>query len=468
MDDFEVILVNSEVGLHQKTTDEVCEEISQHLDDCLFVGFSVMTGYGIIESLAVSDFVHNHSQTTKVVWGGWHPSLLAEQTLLAPEIDFVVVGQGEHTVAELAHSLHRGDSEFSSIQGLGWKKDGRAVFNPARPLSNISDFPELPFQFLEDAFFDTTPDERTTAFVTSVGCPLDCGFCADRAVYGGKWNRLSAERTLKEFKNLRDTYGVTGVRILDSNFFVHWPRGIEILSGMRDLGMRAVWVNARIPRLLKAKKEHLELFRDTVDFFLVGAESGSEETLKLITKLQTVDDIKNLAHMYAEYDIPICFSTLVGVPYEDPRMWKKEFSETLDLMDHVLRAGNFLHTSQMHVYTPYPGTPLYKDAVAQGFEPPTSLRGWADVELFTPKLPYLPKGLGQRTEFITAYILQLMRTDYQFYRGQNPLAKVAFSIVQFALTTIFRLRWRLKFFEYPIEMKLIRMVLKEKESTAGA
>jgi len=234
------------------------------------------------------------------------------------------------------------------------------------------------------------------------------------------------------------------------------------LTGMRELGMRAVWVNARIPRLLKATKENLELFRDTVDYFLVGAESGSDETLKMVTKLQTVADIKNLAVMYAEARVPICFSTLVGVPYSEGSMWKEEFNLTIDLMSEILKAGPSLHTTQMHLYTPYPGTPLYRDAVQQGFVPPTKLEDWADIEMFTTKLPYLPEGLGSQVEFITTYIMQSRRPDYKYYRGTNLLAKAVFGTVQSMLSAVFRLRWRYKFFSMPIEMIAIESVLARK------
>lgn len=456
---YEVSLVCSEVGLRKKKIEEIHAEIEPLLDDCFVFGITAMTGYGIKEALDLSRLVREKAPQAKIVWGGWHASLLPEQTLENPYIDFVVKGMGEYTTVELLQALEDGVTDFSGIQGLGWKRGKELITNPSRAMSNISDFPHLPYHLVEDEFFDQIPGRRTASFLTSVGCPLDCGFCADKAVYQGKWNRLSAERCLEELKGLRDDFGVTAVHILDSNFFVHWPRGVEILTGMRELGMRAIWVNARIPRLLKASPEQLELFRDTVDYFLVGAESGSDETLKLVTKLQTVDDIRRLATMYAEAHVPICFSTLVGLPYSDNTMWRKEFDLTIDLMSEILRAGPDLHTTQMHLYTPYPGTPLYRDAVAQGFVPPTRLEDWVDIEMFTTKLPYLPEGLGDRVEFITTYIMQSRRPDYKFYRGTNPVAKAAFSTAQSTLSALFRLRWKYKFFDLPIEMKLIESVL---------
>ncbi len=456
---FEISLVCSEVGLRKKTTDEIRAEIDPLLDDCYVFGVTAMTGYGIKEALDVSQLVREKAPEATIVWGGWHASLLPEQTLENPYIDFVIKGMGEYTSVEFLEALESGATDFSGIQGLGWKRDGHVIMNPPRPMSNISDFPHLPYHLIEDDFFNQIAGIRSASYLTSVGCPLDCGFCADKAVYQGKWNRLSAERCLEELKGLRDNYGVTAVHILDSNFFVHWPRGIEILTGMRELGMRAIWVNARIPRLLKASPEDLELFRDTVDYFLVGAESGSDETLKMVTKLQTVADIRKLAIMYAEARVPICFSTLVGVPYEDNSMWEKEFDLTIDLMSEILRAGPSLHTTQMHLYTPDPGTPLYKDAVQQGFVPPTKLEDWVDIEMFTTRLPYLPEGLGGRVEFITTYIMQSRRPDYKFYRGTNPFAKAAFGTAQSTLSALFRLRWKYKFFSLPIEMKLIESVL---------
>lgn len=459
LDDYDLTLVNTEVGLSRKSRSQVEAEIAEALEGCLIFGVTAMTGHGLEEALAMSAFVRERSPETKIVWGGWHPSLLPEQTLSEPDIDFVVVGQGEETIVELARALVASTLDFAGIQGLGWKENGRPVLNPKRPLHDMNAMPPLPFHLLDDAFFEQVAGMRTAATITSVGCPLDCGFCADRAVYGGKWNRLSAERALADMKTLRDDFGVTAVRILDSNFFVHWPRGIAILQGLHDMGMRAIWVNARIPTLLKAKAEHLALFRETVDYFLVGAESGSDMTLEMINKMQSVEDIRRVARLYGENGIPICFSTLVGVPYEDPQEWKREFRLTLSLLDEVLGWGGELHTAQVHLYTPYPGTPMYTDAVARGFEAPEDLIGWSDVELFTPKLPYLPPNLGERVEFITTYILQLRRSGYHFYRGGNPVAGAFFAVAERILKAIFYLRWKMKYFDFPLEKRFIEAVI---------
>ena len=264
----------------------------------------------------MSRMVHGASPHTKVVWGGWHASLLPEQTLNLPEVDFVVLGQGEHTLLELTRAIERGATDFSAIAGLGWKRNGSLVFNEPRALVPINDLPPMPYHLLEGHAFCQEDEKRSADVFTSVGCPFSCGFCADRAIYGRQWLALSAERAIDEMRGLREQYRVDQVRIQDSNFFVDWERSITILKAMRDMGMRAQWVCGRVDALSRATEDDLALFHDTVNHFLVGAESGDEETLQLINKRITLEQILDVARKFAEHRVPIIFSTLIGLPHE--------------------------------------------------------------------------------------------------------------------------------------------------------
>jgi len=459
LDRYEVQVVNAEIGIVRKSQAELERVVREHLDDCVLFGVSAMTGYGIRGALAMSRFVRRHAPRTKIVWGGWHASLLPEQTLQAPEIDFVVIGQGEDTTVQLLEAIESGMTDFSSIKGLGWKQDGVCVVNPRRQTRDINAFPPLPFHLLEDEAFYQRPGERTAAIITCVGCPFNCGFCADRAVYGGHWTPLTAARCLDELRRLHEEFGVTAVRILDSNFFADRKRSRSILEGMRAMGVRAVWVNARVDALLAATASEMELFRDTVNSFLVGAESGCEEMLELINKKQAVADVREVGRKYAAYKIPICFSTIVGLPHEDPAIRQRELGLTVGLIDDILKESRFLHTGQVHVYTPYPGTPLYANVLKLGFDPPQSLEGWADVEMWISNLPYAPADLGKQAEFISTFILQLLRPEYRFFRGTNPLAKAGFAAVQAILKGTSLIRWKLKYFDNPVEMWLAKKLL---------
>ena len=58
-----------------------------------------------------------------IVIGGWHPSLLPDQTLAADFIDVVVKGQGEEALPEVARRLEEGAS-LEGIDGVGTNRTG--------------------------------------------------------------------------------------------------------------------------------------------------------------------------------------------------------------------------------------------------------------------------------------------------------------------------------------------------------
>jgi len=455
---YDVRIISAELGLVRQTDDEVRHNIEAHLDNCLFFGVTVMTGYGLYQALAMTRFVRERAPAVKIVWGGWHASLLPEKTLEQSGADFVVIGQGEYTITELADALERGESDFFSIKGLAWKQGDRIVLNQARPSADLNALPPMPYHLLDDCAFEQIRNVRSAGMYTSIGCPFRCGFCADAAVYGSKWRGISLERASEEMRRLRDEHGVQVIRILDSNFFADWDRGVAILQAMRQWGLRAQFVNARVETLLRAKQEHLPLFRDTVDFFLVGAESGDDDLLASINKHQTVDSIKQLAAVFTENGIAINFSFLVGLPFKTETV-QKEMQVFYDMADEILTKSRFLHRVQIHVYTPYPGTPLFENAVQLGFSPPTQIEDWAKMELFATKLPYLPRHFADRIEFITTFVLQLTRPDYRFYQGNNRLLGAFFAIIQAMFQLSANFRWRHKFFSWPVEFRLVKMLL---------
>src|SRR5688572_6766924 len=72
------------------------------------VGISVLTGAPIHDALAVSRALKASSPSLPVVWGGWHPSLFANECLAEPSVDIVVSGQGEEAFREIVERLIAG------------------------------------------------------------------------------------------------------------------------------------------------------------------------------------------------------------------------------------------------------------------------------------------------------------------------------------------------------------------------
>ena len=96
--------------------------------DTLLVGITSLTGSQLLHALRASQLVKQHTNLP-VVWGGIHASRLPEQTIQDTHIDYVIQGEGEETIVELARALEKGASP-AGIQGLWYKENGQSRQNP--------------------------------------------------------------------------------------------------------------------------------------------------------------------------------------------------------------------------------------------------------------------------------------------------------------------------------------------------
>ena len=114
--------------------------VLRELEDALCLAVSLVTGPMIRETVEIARFAKALYPDLPVILGGWHPSLLPEQTLAADFVDIVVKGQGEEAMLEVVRRIEDGAS-MKGVAGVGYKQDGRLVFNAPRALRPIRELP---------------------------------------------------------------------------------------------------------------------------------------------------------------------------------------------------------------------------------------------------------------------------------------------------------------------------------------
>src|SRR5690349_21384720 len=114
--------------------------VIEELADALCLAVSLVTGPMIRETVEIAREAKRLYPNLPVVLGGWHPSLLPDQTLAAPYVDVVCVGQGEEALLEIVRHIEAGELP-KGVQGVGYKENGQLVFNPRRELRPISELP---------------------------------------------------------------------------------------------------------------------------------------------------------------------------------------------------------------------------------------------------------------------------------------------------------------------------------------
>lgn len=377
-------------------------ELLHDLKDAICVGISAMTGVQIHYGLQIAREIKKRYPNLLVVWGGYHPSIVAEQTISNDNVDIVVRGYGERTFAEIVESITCG-KPIDCIFGITYKKSSKIYSNPDRDIEDVNNFPPLPYHLIDLNEFLIIDKEqgKTIEYISSRGCPFNCGFCADAVVYKRKWNYLSSERVIKDLEWLSKHYDFEAVRFLDSNLFVNEKRIKEICLGIIRLGLKFSWTycNGTASILRKYSSETWELLRKVnCKRILVGAESGLPMALELVGKPSTVEDTMAIARITKKYNISVTYSLMFGFPYDLPKeqlkiIQREELIQTMRMICKLTEVGEIVPEILLFRFTPYPGSLLFSQSLKMGFVPPGNLEEWGEITLDEVKLPWIDRKL---------------------------------------------------------------------------
>ncbi|MBI5393665.1 MAG: B12-binding domain-containing radical SAM protein [Verrucomicrobia bacterium] len=457
---------------------DVEKEVLTHAKDSICVGISAMTGFQINDGLAISRLVRQHCPDVPIVWGGWHPSIRAEETTRDPNVDIVVRGYGDHAFPAVVKALESG-GDLGAIPNLVYRKGDQIVQTPDAFLGNLEDLPPIPYHLvdLEKCMWETEMGRRTIAHISSYGCPHRCGFCVEPIVNRRRWKAFPAERVVDEWEYLARKHNCDSVAVIDSNFFVDKRRAYDIATGLLKRNLKIKWgsANGRVPQLVKFEPEIWEaLEKSGCTTILTGSESGSQEALDMINKDMDVDEIGKFTELAAKYHIKVFFSFLVGLPWsanadENRRYVAKEYSSTLGLIGKLLKITN-RNRFMYYMFLPYPGAPLYDRAVELGLRAPDSLEGWSN-HLLSPndgfnivtKQKWITPTQARMTAMLTQYIFGLLDPDTYdtLKKTVSPgIKRLLFTIAYKIGEAMAKLRWRFQFFAFPIDYWVFTQIYK--------
>ncbi|MEO8727679.1 MAG: radical SAM protein [Acidobacteriaceae bacterium] len=393
---YDVRLIDSTITPNYKK--RVLEEVRDKNALCLAI--SLVTGPMIRETMEIARAVKEWNPEFPIILGGWHPSLLPKQTLEAECIDIVVRGQGEESMLELVRHLESG-SAIDLIAGIGFKRDGKLIFSPERPLKPIAELPPKAYSLADFDAYQRLCGRRWAMYTSSLACPFNCSYCTNAGVYGRKWNALAPEQFVEETVDLTRRYQLEMLWVVDDNFLVDLDRARMIAEGLVRAGADFKWsIQATTNLTARLSIEDLKLLhRSGLQQICQGVDSGSPKILKLMNKeFQDFASIYESAERCLEAGIRPSFNIIFGFPGEG----LKERRETVDFMMDVCRrfSGAEFWTN---IFTPYPGSPIMAQAQELGIQVPTSLEGWAD---YFPRYTVLPWLKGR-----DHHRLQVMR-DY--------------------------------------------------------
>ncbi len=289
-----------------------------------------------------------HSPSLITVMGGPHVSFDDTATLVNyPEIDFIVRGEGERTIAELM-AKEMNPEAWTDIRGLTFRRDGRIVATDSQPFIEDLDTLPLPARHL-------LPLSRYQALgypisiVTSRGCPYSCIFCLGRRMGGKRIRQRAAPLVVDEIEQIL-AYGIDRINVADDLFVSHSGKVKEVCEEILRRSLRFSW--SAFARVNTVDRETLLLMRkagcDSVSF---GVESGNPEMLKRIGKGITLEQVREAVSLCREAGIIAHTSFIAGLPGETP--------ETLRETEEFAASLGSLYG--YHHLAPFPGTTVREE-----------------------------------------------------------------------------------------------------------
>ncbi|RMD60118.1 MAG: hopanoid biosynthesis associated radical SAM protein HpnJ, partial [Nitrospirae bacterium] len=335
---------------------------------------------------------------------GPHPTVLPEETLLnAKDVDFVVRREFDYTLKEVAEGR-----PWDEILGLSYKKDGKVIHNPNRPL--IEDLDSLPF--VTDIYYRDLNYKNYdipfllypyVALFSGRGCPGRCIYCLwPQTISSHRYRVRSPENVVAEMEHALKLFPDLGEFYFDSDTFTanaDWiSRFCELVKPLNTTWSATSRANVKYELLKKMKDSGLRLL-------VVGYESGNREILKNIKKGITPEMMRRFTKDCKELGIKIHGAFMLGLP-----------GESRETIEESIRFACELEpdTIQVSMAAVFPGTEFYDLCLKKGYFISDELVDEEGYQSFNLKYE----------DIDTAYIYSAVETFYKrFYYRPNRIAK---------------------------------------------
>lgn len=392
---YEVALIDSTI------TPNFQARVTEEMRDALCLCVSLVTGPMIRETVEIARTVKSLYPGKPVILGGWHPTLLPDQTLAAESVDIVVTGQGEDALLEIVQHIEAGES-LKGIAGIGYKEQGRLVFNTKRELRPLAEMPPKAYEIADFDAYERACGRRWAMYTSSLACPYNCGYCTNAAAYGRKWNALDPEQASREMCDLVERYRLQLLWVVDDNFLVDRNRALAIAEGICARGTRFEWsIQASTNLVTRLSVDEWKLLRRSgLTQVAQGADSGSPVIMRAMNKtFQNLEMIYDAANVLTQAGVRPSFNMIFAYPGEGPA----ERRESIKLIMNVCREypGAEFWTN---IFTPYPGAPIMERAFELGIQVPTRLEDWADFFPRYTVLPWLNGAEHRRLQIMRDYL----------------------------------------------------------------
>ncbi len=304
----------------QNTLETVKQEVASRDPEIVGISCSSVTYKRAIETAKA---IKQVKPSCKVVAGGWHPSFEPDSMLEHPEIDYIVIGEGEFPMVELAQLLAKGSSNeaINKIPGVGLVYNGEMIKNLPKIIDNLDEIPYPAWHLFPMNIYDRRMEylSKTAEPVDVInairGCNFSCAYCDNTALYGHKCRFFSPKRLVDEAELMIKNLGSKGFYFIGDNFTVNKNHTFELCKLLKERNLNVEWAcDTRVDLITRDLLREMKSAGCKTIFF--GIQSGEPRVLKKLNLSFTVEQVVEGFKMCRQEGIKVAASFMLGIPGE--------------------------------------------------------------------------------------------------------------------------------------------------------
>lgn len=328
-----------------------------------------------------------------VITGGPHVSAVPFEILKNPNVDYVIIGEGEIPMFKLCQAIQEG-KDAREIEALAYREKGDSVMvNPRKKY--IEDLSQIPFPawhlllmekyFQAPTYFKPRSAPYTNMILTR-GCDARCIFCSVPSCFGSMRYR-SPENVVEEIKTLKDRYRIKEIYFEDDSLFRNQDYAESLCRSFIEAKLDIIWSCQSGVVAWGYNNKILQLMKESGCYRInLNIESGSDPVLAKIVRSPNEKNILiNFIQAVAAAGIEMRVNFSIGYPGET--------------REHILETFYFINIFnfsdyKVHYALPYPGTHFWEMCKSDGlFTRPTNYRDYLTEKSFVRTGFLDPEGL---------------------------------------------------------------------------
>lgn len=288
----------------------------------------------------------------KTIIGGVFPTYHWKEILnKSTDIDFIVIGEGEQIMVDLAYALEN-RQPLHQVKGIAFNKNNKAFKSPPAPVIQNLDNYRIGWELMEKYNYTYWGKKKAVVIQFSRGCPYPCSYCG-QSLFWKKWRHRDPYLLADEIEMLHKKYGIKVINFADENPSTNKREWKLFLEALIAKNLNLILVGSIRADNIVRDEEHLHLYKKAgFERFLLGIENYDAVILEKIKKAGSTVKDKKAIELLRQHNILSMATYVVGFGEETTRDFYNSLKQLLAYdPDQV----------QLLYVTPHKWTPYFKE-----------------------------------------------------------------------------------------------------------